>query len=1139
MPRALKVALIFTALSIVPALALAQQGQIAGTVRDDQGAVMPGVVVEVTSPALIEKVRSVVSDDNGQYRITNLPVGTYSVTFALDGFAKQQRDNITLTSGFTAPVNVTMTVGQRTESVNVVAEAPVVDVQNARQAVTFEGAELRDLPTVRNVRSLLLLTPGLTAAGLGADCVGGAGVWCNNNIYNLNAHTAANDNDGLSQGRIMVDGNVINSGGGAGIMGITGGYSPDVGNAQEVSISISGALGESETGGAAINIVPRTGGNRFAGNYFTSYTRQSWFDKNNGTHTSVAVVNSLIDDHDISGSFGGPILRDRLWFYASGRLWGKEAYNGQGLELWDNKNVGIWGMNYQPDRSTKPLTFTNMTRNINARITYQASQRNKFNFFWDEGMTCQDPCDGAVAAWQPREGTWSGQTHPARLRQVSWTNPLTNRILLDAGLSVNTQLYDFSHHKYAEQHPEIPRVEEFGVTVGADEVAPQVNSSVGPFFATASGFLNNGLGGAAEWRNLDDYRWRAAASYVTGSHNAKIGYDAAYFSQLRHNVVNDLRWTYRYDTPAATCATAAAGCGNTSLYFPNDPTNLERRPVPTRITINTGVGELGNNAGLGALYIQDQWTLKRFTLNGALRYDHAFSSYEETCLGPDPYMPVQSGGNYAGQNRYCVAPTDGVSYNDLTPRWGVAWDVFGTGKTSIKWNMGKYLSAAGITGIYADANPASRTVNQIEMLWNDANGDRIPQCDLMNFTATNNGECGGLSNAGQDPVRYGRDPFSFAADGITQIGLTTTQCGRKEEGIPADVQAYCSVYGDTLLDGWGKRRAEWQFGLGIQHEVLPRLSAEVTFNRRKYSNLTVSDQIGIGCDQFNGAQDMRACQDDALNYTSATYDFFTVQAPVDPRLPGGGGYLVRGLTNPKATLPTGRPNAVTIMQELEYSWNGVDTNFVWRGPWGIRANGGTSTGRAVRDQCHTEVNAPNVKSREGNTPACNPHTRWDTNVRGSVTYTIPWADILVSSIFQYRPGIELNANMTVTKDQVTWEQNSASRATAACTGAAQAGQVGCFVTQGATTATQTTVNLLDPGDIYGEGYTIFDLKFGKNIRFARKRLNVGVDVYNLFNNDAIRGIQETYPASNAGVVWSSPTVLLSPRFARLSIQFDF
>src|SRR5262245_23356371 len=282
MRRCVRATLVFAAfLFLLPITALAQQGQIAGTVRDGQGAVMPGVLVEVTSPALIEKVRSSTTDDAGQYRIINLPVGTYSVTFTLEGFTKQQRDNIALNTGFTAPVNATMAVGQRTETVTVSAEAPTVDVQNARQVATFEGAEIRDLPTTRNIRSILTLTPGLTPSGLGADCVGGVGVWCNNNIYNLGAHGDTQPtalfavdplaDESLNQGRVMVDGTIINTGGGAGIMGMTGGYVADVANAQEVNVQISGALGESETGGASINIIPRTGGNKFAGNYFMTF----------------------------------------------------------------------------------------------------------------------------------------------------------------------------------------------------------------------------------------------------------------------------------------------------------------------------------------------------------------------------------------------------------------------------------------------------------------------------------------------------------------------------------------------------------------------------------------------------------------------------------------------------------------------------------------------------------------------------------------------------------------------------------------------------------------------------------------------------------------------------------------------------
>ena len=166
---------------MIPATVLAQEGVIAGTVRDDQSAVLPGVTVEATSPALIG-VRTAVSDDLGQYRITNLPIGTYTVVFTLSGFQRQQRENIVLTSGFTANVSPTLGVGNFQETVAVRAESPVVDVQSARQAITFSGDELQELPTSRNIVSLLALTPGIgssyrpgTAYGI---CSGGVGTFC-------------------------------------------------------------------------------------------------------------------------------------------------------------------------------------------------------------------------------------------------------------------------------------------------------------------------------------------------------------------------------------------------------------------------------------------------------------------------------------------------------------------------------------------------------------------------------------------------------------------------------------------------------------------------------------------------------------------------------------------------------------------------------------------------------------------------------------------------------------------------------------------------------------------------------------------------------------------------------------------------
>jgi hypothetical protein len=769
--------------------------------------------------------------------------------------------------------------------------------------------------------------------------------------------------------------------------------------------------------------------------------------------------------------------------------------------------------------------------------------------------------------------------HPARLVQVGWTNPLTDVILLEAGMTANRQLYDFSQHRYYTPNPDIPRVIEFGTTVGATPDFPILNGTNFTINGVPSGPWSDGIGGLAEQRQLNDWRPRASISYVTGGHAAKFGYDGGYFAQTRSNRTNSVRLEYRYDTPAVDCFNAAnpaaSTCGNTSLYYANDPFNQARRPVPTRVKINTGPSTIDNRVAYSGFYAQDQWTVKSLTLSGGLRYDHATSEYPETCIGTEgnrlvaggnePYVPVQVGGSFAGQRNWCTTASEGVSYHNISPRWAVAWDVFGTGKTSVKWNMGKYLSGAGIAGIYADANPAQRTVNTYTRTWTDVNGNRRVDCDLLNFNEQNipGGDiCGGpTSVTGQDSTRYGRDPLSLDGAG-TPIGLATTQCGRREAGIPADVQAYCDVYGDTLLDGWGKRRSEWQFGLGIQQEVLPRVSAEFTYNRRSYANLTTSDQLGIGCDRFNGRQDLQTCQDGYLNFTSPDYGFFNAVAPSHPGLPGGGGYVIRGLANPNATLPVGRPTAVTIMEELSYKSNFFDTNFVWRGTdkWGLRGlrvNGGTTTGRAVRNQCAsptymvgmTLIDGPNVQQHDGVTPACNPYTRWETSVRGTAAYTVlpgrKWGDILVSTVFQRRNGPERNANHAFTKDQVTWEASSAARATQPCPAGATAGQVGCFTPVGTTiTATSYTANLLNPGELYGPGYTIFDLKLGKNIRFASKRLNVGVDIYNLFNKEQVLTYQDNFdtvdnPATPVVEQWGQATSLLSPRFVRLSIQFDF
>jgi hypothetical protein len=362
---------------------------------------------------------------------------------------------------------------------------------------------------------------------------------------------------------------------------------------------------------------------------------------------------------------------------------------------------------------------------------------------------------------------------------------------------------------------------------------------------------------------------------------------------------------------------------------------------------------------------------------------------------------------------------------------------------------------------------------------------------------------------------------------------------------------YCNASGQNLLSGWGVRRSEWQFGLGVQHEILPRLSGEVTYNYRKYYNLTDSDTVGLNCDYFLGA-DADTCFENLKNYVAPHHDFYSFRAPVDPRLPNGGGYVIRGVANQKniGALP-GLGDVTTLQESLQYTWKGVDTNFVYRGPGGLRISGGTSIGRSLRDTCDVDgdlglvfgVQSQPFKGREGNPygGGCDVFNPFQLNARASGSYTIPWVDVLAGVAFQSRPGIALTANLNVPFQAAVWEPASANR-------------TGTMFNGAVASATQQ-VNLLDFGDMYSDRQNNWDLTLRKNIRFAGKRLNFGVDIYNVLNDDATSAHSMNYsatynpdgtwtvnntdnPATTAVEGWN-PTGLVNPRFMRFVATLNF
>jgi hypothetical protein len=565
-------------------------------------------------------------------------------------------------------------------------------------------------------------------------------------------------------------------------------------------------------------------------------------------------------------------------------------------------------------------------------------------------------------------------------------------------------------------------------------------------------------------------------------------------------------------------------CGNLNpLQFPNDPFNLAKRPIPSTVAWSDGAVPFDERVRYDALYAQEQWTMKRVTASGALRFDHATSAYGATCFGPNQFVTTA----------FCTTASDGVNYKDLTPRLGVAWDVKGDGKTAVKWSMGKYNNAAALgAGLFTAANPARRVVNALQRTWTDTNADRHVDCNLMN--PANNGECGAFSFGMNDLAHFGQDPGT--------VGLGTVQCGRTDPGISPLATAYCNQYGENVLNGWGERRGEWQMDLGVQREIAPRLTAEFIYHRRNYTNLDMRDGLTIGCDRFGGATDFATCNQALRNYSNPSYDFFSVKAPVDPNLPGGGGYSVIGLYDVHA-LAVAPVTVQTYSDQLKYVWNGFDTNWNWRGPSGIFVQAGTSTSRINRDTCGALADLSNTANtlnsiigRAGleDRGGCLALGPFQTTVRGSASYTVPKADVLVSLVFQSLPGSEITANMTVSKDQVIW--NNPARATAPC--AVASNGVGCFLSSPNFSATTYPIPLLLANEMFGSRVTTFDIKLAKNIRFQGKRINAGVDIYNFLNSDAITAYNTNYtPGPNNA--WGTPMTLVSPRFVRLQIQASF
>ncbi len=1026
---------IAAALLHAAAPAVFAQATIGGTVRDVSGGVLPGVTVEAASPALIEKVRVVQTDATGQYRIVTLPPGSYAVTFSLPGFAIVRRDDVDVSGTGVIVLNAELRVGALEETITVSGMSPLVDTQTTRRETVVNAETINALPITRNYGGVLYATPGLTVQpGVNANAL-------QPSMALFSAH------GGIStEGRVFVDGVSVN--GPFGQNSVTQ-FAFDVGNAQEMQVMVGGGLGESETGGPVANIVPRSGGNTFSGSTFLSGTA-SRLQGNNITDTlrgqGIPNPPTVRKNWDASAGLGGPIARDRLWFFGNVRSIGIAQVVEGGMA--PNLHLGNptrW--HYAPEQGVE-TRFAESKLDLSIRLTGQVTGRNRLSFSYQPqhrclGSTLSPDSDGC----RVRGTDWIGapfgavtiapeagpgyQDGPVSLTQATYTSPVSSRHLLDAAVS------RFWYGIIGSGHmpPDAP-MGFVGVTESSGMYGRPGVSYRAPY-------------GWGEYDTIS-WNWRASWSYVTGTHSARVGYQG---TRMQYDWVS-------FTNPSLMRYTFNNG-------------------VPT--SVNYSLSEQWDNANRAvahSIYVQDQWTRGRMTLQGALRYDRVHS-----------WAPA--GGNGTDQTtRLNPSPirfghTVSVSgFHDFSPRMGVAYDLFGDGRTALKASAGRYLQAATADGIYSSQNQGLSFVRTASRSWADSNGNYEVDCDLLspasqNLAATGGDVCGALVG--------GNLNFGSLNPNITQVD-------------------------PEILSGWGIRPYNWRFGASVQHELRPGVSLDAGYNRRHWGNFLVT---------YNQLVD------------ASDYDVWTVPVPNHPNLPNAGSTASYVAITPAAaargsqTFQTKESN-VAGTSRTAY-WHGVDLNATARMAGRLTLQLGTTTGRGVRNLCELWRARPQFQG-SNRADACDVTEPWLTTLRGLATYTVPTVDVRVSGTVRSvrtvasenaSNGSSLSANYqipnTVVRDELLGR-----------------------LPAGATAAQNTTVNLLAPSELYPLARrTEVDLRLAKILRFRGTRVDLGVDVYNLFNSNTTTTYQQTYLYSNNGATWLAPTAILAPRLARFNVTVSY
>ena len=555
-------------------------------------------------------------------------------------------------------------------------------------------------------------------------------------------------------------------------------------------------------------------------------------------------------------------------------------------------------------------------------------------------------------------------------------------------------------------------------------------------------------------RRSNSFTQRASMSYVTGSHQFETGVQGLIGAHTNNGGIRQI--------PASLAAFTG-----TAVRLNNG--------VPNRLTLYIAPTQQDSQIRTIGWFAQDQWTLDRLTLNLGVRYDH-FWSYAEAITVPASVQGFTPETTYPGRD-------DLPNYQDISPRLGAAYDVFGDGRTAIKASWGRYVAGLGGSDSSALA-PSGAIITSTTRQWDDTNLDFVPDCVLNNFAA--NGECGAIANP--------------------QFGGTRA----------------LTAFAASAAKGWDIREYANRISVGLQHELMTGLTLDIGYHRTDWKNQQAT---------INNATP-------AADYTEGC-----ITAPTDTRLGSVSGQQVCGLwdANPNVfgLRDSERVNAKDVNtsgRDPKELFNGVDIGVNAQFGDGGVLLGGVSVGRTRFDYCWNNA-LPNIsqESQPGNLPRTAGFCEitgdlWDgvgSQIKFQAVYPLAY-DITVSGTFKNLPGIAIPASFNASNVSIS---TSLGRDLSACRGAVGAA---CTAVQSVQLAPSANRQGNQAAVLHDERINQLDLRVTKGLTLAGFRIQGVAELYNTLNLRPAQGILTTY-----GPAWQFPRGILGGRLFKVGVQVDY